>query len=55
MFHYQLLSINFMLQMKASGSPTRPTGTTTHPNSATSSPDEKTPLMVVNVDKEQKV
>ena len=41
--------------MKASGSPTRPTGTVTRLSSATGSPDEKTPLMVVNVDREQKV
>ncbi|KAG7667588.1 hypothetical protein Ndes2526B_g03594 [Nannochloris sp. 'desiccata'] len=41
--------------MKGGGSPTRPTGAATRLTSATSTPDEKTPLIVINVDKEQKV
>jgi hypothetical protein len=40
--------------MKAGTSPTRPTGAVTR-LSPNSSPDEKTPLMVINVDKQQKV
>jgi hypothetical protein len=41
--------------MKANASATRPAGAITRlSSSANTSPDEKTPLMVINVDKEQK-